>query len=126
MNQFDSQIRECMELLSRCHTMCLSMAMTHCLETGGRHARPQHLRLMMDCAAFCTLTGDMLAHKSQFHNAVCGLCADICETCAKDCETLDGMEDCVTACRQAAASCRVAAKRDHADILSQASRQPPN
>jgi hypothetical protein len=122
MNQFDSQIRDCMERLSHSHTMCLSMAMTHCLEAGGRHARPQHLRLMMDCAAFCALTNDMLAHKSQFHNAVCGLCADICETCAEDCERLDGMEDCAAACRGAAESCRVAAKRDHAAIIDKGSR----
>ena len=46
-----------MTALADCHIQCLSMAMTHCLEMGGEHSRPQHLRLMMDCAAMCALTG---------------------------------------------------------------------
>jgi hypothetical protein len=126
MDSFSSQTRECMQALSHCHTQCLSMAMTHCIEIGGDHARPQHLRLMMDCAAMCALTGDLLAHKSQFHNRVAALCAEICEVCAEDCEKLGQMEDCVAACRRTATLCNAVARLDHAEILTMASRLPPD
>jgi hypothetical protein len=86
------------------------MAMIHCLETGGDHVRPQHFRLMMDCAIVCESAADLMSHKSQFHHQLCGLCAEVCEACAADCEKLDGMEDCVAACRACAASCGAMAR----------------
>jgi hypothetical protein len=68
--------------------------------------RPQHFRLMMDCAAICALAADFMAHKSQFHRETCALCAEICEACAADCAGMSGMEACVAACRGCAKSCR--------------------
>ena len=88
MNQLSRQVHDEILALQHCHLTCSSMAMTHCLEMGGEHARPQHLRLMLDCAEFCAFTADALGRKSQFHNRFAALCADICETCAKDCEAL--------------------------------------
>ena len=88
MNQLSQQTSDAMEALQHCHAVCQSMAMTHCLEMGGEHARPQHLRLMLDCAALCAFAADALGRKSQFHNHFAGLCAEVCETCAKDCEAL--------------------------------------
>src|SRR5438445_13299076 len=102
MNQLSRQIRETIEALQHCHAICASMAMTHCLETGGEHARPQHLRLMLDCAGLCALTADALGRKSQFHNRLAPLCAEVCETCEQDFAALGGMEDCVEACRERA------------------------
>ncbi|HXJ03080.1 MAG TPA: four-helix bundle copper-binding protein, partial [Micropepsaceae bacterium] len=86
MNQFSVETGQCIEDALRCHAVCLATAMTECLEMGGDHVRPQHYRLMMDCAAICQLAADLMLHKSQFHSRACGLCADICEACAKDCE----------------------------------------
>jgi hypothetical protein len=125
MNQFSLQVREAISRLAHCHSTCLSMAMTHCLETGGEHSRPQHLRLMLDCAVMCAATADLLSHKSQFHNRICAMCAEVAETCAADCERIGDMEECVHACRQVAASCTEIAKLDHAEILEMASRLPP-
>lgn len=125
MNSFSPQVRETMLTLQRCHNVCLSMAMTHCLEVGGEHSRPQHLRLMLDCAALCAATEDFLSRKSQFHNRVCALCAEVAETCAKDCERLGDMEDCVSACREVAAACMETAKLDHSEVLAMASQLPP-
>jgi hypothetical protein len=125
MDRFSSQIRAAMEALQRCHTICLATAMTYCLGGEGAHRRPQHIRLMLDGAAACRFAGDLLAHKSQFHNGVCALCADICETCAADCEKLGQMDDCVAACREVADLCGVIAKLEHGEILAMAARLPP-
>jgi hypothetical protein len=124
-DRFSKEVHTCMEALARCHTTCLSMAMTHCFELGGEHARPQHIRLMLDCATLCAATLDLLAHKSQFHNRVCALCADICDVCAADCRRLGQMEECVEACRHCAACCRDVARLDHAAILAMGSMVPP-
>src|ERR1700754_1167611 len=83
MNQLSHQTRDTIEALQHCHVTCHTMAMTHCLEMGGEHARPQHLRLMLDCAAFCAFTADALGRKSQFHSRFATLCADVCETCGE-------------------------------------------
>lgn len=126
MKPYSSQIEETMRALRHCHQTCLGMAMTHCLEMGGAHARPQHLRLMMDCAQICATTADFLARKSQFHNHMCGFCADVCETCATDCENIGDMRASVDACRACVAACRQAARLDHAEILKMASELPPS
>lgn len=126
MSPYSPQIEDCVRHLLRCHRACLGTAMAHCLETGGEHARPQHLRLMLDCAAICQTAADSLLRKSQFHTRLCDLAADVAETCAKECEALGGMEDCVTACRTCADACRPAARLEHAEILKMASELPPS
>jgi hypothetical protein len=84
--------------------------MTHCLETGGDHVRAQHFRLLMDCAVICAMAADFMLHKSQFHHALCGLCADVCKTCADDCAALADMDDCARACQACAEQCGAMAK----------------
>ena len=106
MHAFSQQVENAIQALTHCHAMCHAMAMTHCLEVGGEHARPQHLRLMQDCAAICAFTADALGRKSQFHVPFAVVCAQVCETCAESCAGLDGMDDCVKACLACAASCR--------------------
>jgi hypothetical protein len=125
-DRLSTQIHESIRSLSDCHAACLSTVMNHCLEVGGEHARPQHVRLMTDCAAICALAADFLSRKSQFQTAICGLCADICETCAEDCERLGGMEACVQACRGCVARCREIADTEHAEVLAIGSRTPPS
>jgi hypothetical protein len=106
MNRLSETTRRCIDECQRCHAICLGTAMTECLETGGEHVRPQHFRLILDCAAICQLAADLMAHKSQFHRQTCALCAEICEACARDCEGMASMEECAAACRDCAASCR--------------------
>jgi hypothetical protein len=126
MNQLSHQTRAAIKALQHCHAMCHSMALTHCLEMGGEHARPQHLRLMLDCAGICAFTADALGRKSQFHTRFAMLCAEVCETCAADCAALGGMEDCVQACNDCARLCREISRPEHAEVLGMASRLPPN
>ena len=126
MNQLSQQSRDAIEALQHCHAICHSMALTHCLELGGAHARPQHLRLMLDCAAFCAFTADALGRKSQFHSRFAALCAELCETCAQDCAALGQMDDCVAACRDCARICRELSRPEQAEILEMASQLPPS
>lgn len=102
MKGLDSCIKDCLD----CHRICLSMAMNHCLESGGKHVEPQHFRSMMACAEICATAARLMMMSSPLHVSTCRACAEICEACAVSCEGLDGMEDCVKACRQCAASCR--------------------
>jgi len=105
MHQIDSEMKACMDACHECHITCLHMAMNHCLEAGGRHAEPQHMKLMLDCAQICSVAIDFMARKSEHHAHICRVCAEICRACAASCEQLDGMEDCVAACRRCADAC---------------------
>jgi len=125
MHTYSAQLQDSLEKLSACHQMCLSMALTFCLETGGEHARPQHIRLMLDCAGICAFARDAILRKSQFHSGILTLCADICETCGKACAALEQMEDCAETCRACAEACRVSARLDHAEIIRAAERMAP-
>lgn len=88
----------------RCYSTCLGMAMTHCLETGGKHVDPAHFRLMVACAEICRTSAHFMLLNSPHHKHVCRECAEICAECAKDCERLGGMENCVEARRRCAES----------------------
>ena len=123
---FSRQVQDCMEALGHCHALCLSTAAVHCLESGGEHVRPQHFRLMLDCAAVCAFAADALARKSQFHNRICALAADITETCGKDCERLGGMDACAEACRHAARLCAEAARSDHESAIATGAMKVPH
>jgi hypothetical protein len=105
MHAFSKEMSECIDACLDCHRICLGMAMTHGLEEGGAHVKPQHFRMMVDCAAICATAADFMLHKSQFHHDLCGLCATVCTACGNDCVGLDGMEECVAACRRCAEAC---------------------
>jgi hypothetical protein len=109
MHAFDKSVSACIDACLDCHKVCLGLAMTHCLETGGDHIAPPHFRMMVDCAAVCATTADFMLHKSQFHRELCGLCATVCGECADDCADMEGMEECVAACRACAQACATTA-----------------
>jgi hypothetical protein len=105
MHQMDPAMKACMDACHDCHVTCLNMAMNNCLEAGGRHAQPQHMKIMMDCAQICAVTIDFMARGSEHHQHICRECAEICRACATSCEALDGMEECAAACNRCAEEC---------------------
>jgi len=109
MHAFSREVETCIDACLACQKTCLGMAMTHCLETGGKHTEPPHFRLMMDCAVLCGTAAAFMLHKSQFHRELCKLCATVCTACAADCERIGGMDECVAACRRCADACRMMA-----------------
>lgn len=99
------ELIRCIEDCEACHRMCLRMAMTHCLEQGGEHVEPGHLRAMIVCAEMCRTTAEAMLASYAYHEVLCEACARVCRKCAESCERIGDMQDCVDACHRCAASC---------------------
>ena len=106
MYRLSPEMQSCIDQCLRCYRTCLAAAMTHCLETAGKHVEPAHFRLMMACAEISRTSAHFMLINSPHHKHTCRECAEICDECAKDCERLGGMDECVRACRSCADSCR--------------------
>lgn len=108
-HQMSQEMQDCITDCMTCHAVCLE-TISHCLQMGGRHALPEHIRLLQDCAQICVTSADFMLRMSDHHSQVCGLCAEICEACARACEGMadgtDFMQRCAEACRRCAESCR--------------------
>ena len=100
------EMKKCIEACQKCHNICLQMAMSQSLESGGPHLEFGHFRLMIDCAAICQFAADFMLRGSHFHDQTCQLCAAICDVCAHGCEQAGGMTECAQACRRCAEACR--------------------
>ncbi len=110
----NENMSKCVQLCRDCHAMC-TQTITHCLKLGGRHATPDHIRLLVDCAQMCATSADYMLRESPFHDQLCRLCSDLCTLCAKDCEQVAGgdqmVKQCIEMCRRCAESCdRMASK----------------
>jgi hypothetical protein len=107
--QMDAEMQQCTQNCLDCHAICLETA-KHCLKMGGKHAAPDHITLLLDCAQICATSADFMLRGSDLHARTCGVCAEICERCAQDCERIaDGdaqMLACAQMCRRCADSCR--------------------
>ena len=104
--QRSENMQKCIDECLRCYSVCLGMAMHHCLEVGREHVEPKHFRLMMACAEICRTAAHFMLIGSEHHRHTCAECAEICDECARDCERLGDMQECVDACRRCAESCR--------------------
>ena len=102
----DPKMQSCIDACNRCHQTCLHEAMTHCLESGGKHVSPDHMRLMWNCAEICQTSANFMLSNSTLSNQLCGVCAEACEACARSCEQVGDMEECARVCRECAESCR--------------------
>jgi hypothetical protein len=101
-------LEQCINNCLDCHETCRE-TVTHCLTMGGRHAQPDHIWLMLNCAEMCLTSAHFMMSNSPLHSATCRACADVCIRCAEDCERFGDdreMQACAEACRQCAESCR--------------------
>ncbi len=99
--------QDCIENCTECHDICLE-TLGQCYSKGG-HAKPEHLRLLQDCADICRVSADLMLRQSPLHVHTCGACAEICAACAEKCESMsddEQMQRCAEACRECADSCR--------------------
>lgn len=115
MAHINSEMRHCIDECQTCHSVCLETTI-HCLQMGGPHAEPDHIRLMMDCAAICQTSADFMLRGSPLHILTCGVCAEVCERCAASCEQFPEdamMQQCAETCQSCAASCREMASMAH-------------
>ena len=109
MSSHTHDMQACIAACLDCYQTCLSTALHHCLEAGGRHTEPDHMRLMMACAEMCRASAHIMLTGSSVHRHSCGACAEICSACADDCERVGDMDACVVACRACAETCRAMA-----------------
>lgn len=102
----NSEMQSCIDTCNRCHQICLHEAMTHCLDSGGKHVSPEHMRIMMNCAEICQTSANFMLSNSTLSHQLCEVCAEVCDACARSCEEVGDMDECVKACRKCAESCR--------------------
>lgn len=102
-------MQRCVEMCLNCHRACLA-TVQHCLQMGGKHASPEHIRTLLDCAEACQTSANFMLRGSALHARTCGVCAEACARCAESCERLGEddaqMKACADACRQCEESCR--------------------
>lgn len=107
--KLSTEMQECIQNCMDCHSICLA-TVPHCLEMGGKHADPQHIGPLFECAEICQTSANFMLLNSPQHGRVCALCAEICERCAQDCEQMSNgdrqMLACAEQCRRCAESCR--------------------
>jgi hypothetical protein len=119
------EMKRCLQNCEDCHRICLETA-TYCLEKGGRHTEPAHLRLLLDCAQICHTSGDFLTRGSDLHTMTCGACSEICARCAESCERMgddEQMRRCAETCRRCSESCaRMAGQHQMAGEMAGAGR----
>lgn len=105
-------MQQCIDDCLECHSICLE-TVTHCLQMGGKHAEPRHIRLLLDCAEICQTSANFMLRGSDLHGHTCRVCAEVCTACAKDCERFSDdaqMMACAEMCRRCAASCQEMAR----------------
>lgn len=108
MPMMTTKMQECIKNCLDCYSICVE-TLQHCLEKGGDHANPIHIRLLQDCVDICQTSAGFMLRGSERHVLTCGVCAEICERCARDCESMADdaqMKKCAEMCRKCAASCR--------------------
>jgi hypothetical protein len=108
---------ECIERCRDCQRAC-AQTLTYCLQQGGHHAAPEHVRLMIDCAEICQTAANFMLRGSDLHVHTCAACAEVCDRCGEDCSRFGDdlrMQACAEMCRRCAASCHeMAAATGHA------------
>jgi hypothetical protein len=103
-----AEMQECIANCQSCHAICVS-TLAYCLQQGGKHAAPAHIRLLLDCAQICQTSADFMLRGSELHNRTCGVCAEVCARCAEECARMgtdSQMQACAETCRRCAGSCR--------------------
>lgn len=101
----DPGMQRCIEDCLSCARTCQAMLSRHCLEVGGRHVEPEHVRLMLACVEICRAAGAIMLIGVAQHRESCRACAAICAACAESCRQVGDMDECVEACDRCVESC---------------------
>lgn len=68
MSNFSPEMQSCIDECLRRYQTCLGMAMSHCLEAGGKHVAAGHLRTMMACAEMCHTLAHLMLIGTDHHS----------------------------------------------------------
>jgi hypothetical protein len=100
--------RRCIDECLRCSATCTE-AIAHAVAIGGVYMDPERIRDLMDCAALCRTSADLILRASGLHRDVCAVTADACDFCAESSSRLaddEVMRRCAEACRRCGTACR--------------------
>lgn len=102
------EVQLCIKDCTECGNIC-EETISYCLQQGGRHVEPHHMKLLIDCAEICRASQNFMLRNSTFSAAICTVCGDVCTQCADSCAQFTGdtmMQDCAEVCRRCASSCQ--------------------
>jgi hypothetical protein len=111
--------KSCYGACNDCAEAC-NKAFHHCVEQASA-GKPRHGKMaqtVVDCAAFCGLSAELISRHSTMMVFSCQACADACRRCAQECESFDTDLDiklCFEACQRCEESCRNMVKAMGAD-----------
>ena len=83
------EMLDCIQNCLDCHRACVQ-TVGYCLEVGGPHSEPAHIRLMLDCAEICQTSANFMMRGSDLQHATCAACAEICRACWEECRAMAG------------------------------------
>jgi hypothetical protein len=89
-------LRTCMDTITECFD--------YCLQHGGEHADPDHLRAHLDAWDLLSATSTLVARDSGCAAAIKPVCADAVKRCEESCERFEDdemMKACADVCREA-------------------------
>jgi hypothetical protein len=105
-----AMLKECAEACGHCAATC-NETFHHCIAqaAAGKTEHARMAQMVVDCAAFCTLSAAMIARHSALMVESCRACAEACRRCADECSSSGSdqhMKNCIAACKSCEESCR--------------------
>lgn len=104
-----AMMKECGEACGHCEATC-NATFHHCVTqaAAGKAEHAKMAQMVVDCAAFCSLSAAMIARHSALMVESCRACGEACRRCAEECASSDDamMKNCVAACKRCEESCR--------------------
>jgi Domain of Unknown Function (DUF326) len=108
-DKHSAMLKECAEACGHCEATC-NATFHHCVTqaAAGKAEHAKMAQMVIDCAAFCTLSAAMIARHSSLMVESCRACAEACRKCAEECSSSadEMMKACVAACKRCEESCR--------------------
>lgn len=104
--QMNRDIQACIDNCLECASTC-ETTLTYCLNQRGEHAKPEHIKTLMDCVDICYTSVRLMTRGSEQHSVTCLACAEICRACAASCVSMNDevMKSCAIVCERCALSC---------------------
>ena len=60
----NQKIEDCIKACWECRHECQETLFDHCLEQGGAHVAPDHVKIMADCIQICQTSADFMTRGS--------------------------------------------------------------
>jgi hypothetical protein len=121
-----AMMKDCDEACGHCAAAC-QKAFHHCIiqASSGKLNHARMAQTAADCAAFCSLSAELLARHSAFMALSCQACGEACLRCARDCEPFandPSMKACMAACQKCEETCRNMVRMMGADPVNAPAR----